>query len=891
MRTAWKIPLALLLAAATAGLVPAGPAWAGEPAPDPSTAPAADAAQVEPPPPPPAAPAPDAFDLHGAMQSASGFAQEATRPDTWFPAWHLTSSRNIDPRIRPNAGLRIPRSYYPIAGGPLLYPNFSPTEPDYVGGQPTEPWSVKQSLGLFAVGDDHVSSKFQEFRDVRTGFTAGIEGHYRHDNDVFNIVARQIGRGDQDLAIDGGRAGSYQFNLGYSETPHNYAFDAKSLWGGVGTRALTLPDAMQADLQSSTTLPQLSGKMLGYVSAAPVIDEALHRQTLSADVSILATYPFVVKLAASNESREGIRPWSGSFGFNNFVEIPWPVKYDTQEVRVTGEFAKPESRIYANASFRVSEFVDHIQSFTFDNPDRIVDGPGALGCTFLCGPVMGRMSLYPSNQYYDVSGTFAVKKLPFNSTFNAFVSAGFMRQNEQLLPYSTNSADPPLKSLVSPSFNATDPSGLPRQTAETAMNTQTVSMRWTSDLSPKVRLVGQYRFYGLDNNEKMLTMYQFVREDEDIRNPETAGGTYKTVLAAFSKHTATLEGTYNLSPLSKVTAVYTFERMNREFREVKWMNDHKLKLEYDTVLGGAVEVKSWYERSQRTTSVYEFDQYNIVQGNQLGHPMLPWIEKFDEAPYGRNEAQVMATWAISDTSSVSAHLQLVGTDYGVARLGPLSMATENVTAQASKAYQFGVRDDHRQSLGADYTWAPTDRLSAFVEAGYERQGYQSMSRQWTVNGISDPYLRQRTLESNSNWIANARDNYLTAGAGLDAQLVPDKVKLSFQYVFSRSDGRQSYSSPIGTAAVDDVNAFDPQPFDDVDDTTTHSFNPELSYQYNEHLSIAAGYQWEKWSVNDYNYKGFTYAPVYTTGVALLMGGLLPKPYTQNIAYVRVRMGF
>ncbi|MEO8379730.1 MAG: MtrB/PioB family outer membrane beta-barrel protein [Acidobacteriota bacterium] len=827
-----------------------------------------------------------------AMQSTSGWPQEATRPMTLFPSWSLRSTQVIDPRINPNAGLRIPRSYYPIAGGPLLYPNYSPVEPDFMGGQPTNNWSVRQSIGFFGVEDDHVSSKFQEYRDVRNGLTAGLEGHFRSGNTFLNLKGLQIGRKDQEVALDGGVAGTVQYALNYSETPHTYAYDARSLWAGIGTGRLTLPDGMQADLQSTASNAELASRLLRYVnSGGENVDLELHRQNLGAELSVIATYPFVLKASASNESRDGVRPWSASFGFGNFVELPWPVKYDTQELRLVAEFAKPESPIYASGAYRFSNFVDHIQELTFDNPYRLVDAAGGLNCTFACGPSTGRLALYPSNQYHEVSGVVAIKKLPLNSTFNAYVSAGFMRQDEDLQPFSTNSADPLMKSPVNPSFNATDPAGLPRDSAETAMNTKTVSMRWTSDLSKKARLVAQYRYYGLDNDETPFTMYQFVREDEDIRNPETVGGTYSTVLAQYSKHTATVEGTYQFSTMSKASAVYTFERMNRDEREVEWMKDNKLKLEYDAVVFGSLDVKTWYERSRRTTAPYEFDLYNIVQGNPSAHPMLPFIEKFDEAAYDRNEAQVMATYAISDAQTFSGHVQVVSTDYDVTDLGELSRTLENVTTQVSDAVQFGVRSDHHYSVGLDYTWAPTERWSIFAEGGYEQREYESMSRQWTVNGISDPYLRQRTLESNSNWTVRARDNYLTGGVGADASIIPEKLKLTVQYVFAKSDGRHAYSSPVGTAAVDDVNAFNPVPFDDVDDTTIHSFNPELSYDYSDRITLAAGYQWEKWDVDDYNYKGFTYAPLYTNGVAMLMGGLLPQPYSSNVAYIRIKMGF
>src|SRR6266853_2115449 len=62
-------------------------------------------------------------------QASGTPAQDATQAGTLFPVWYLQSNRNIDPRVRPNAGLRTPMAYSPIANGPVLYPVFSPVAP------------------------------------------------------------------------------------------------------------------------------------------------------------------------------------------------------------------------------------------------------------------------------------------------------------------------------------------------------------------------------------------------------------------------------------------------------------------------------------------------------------------------------------------------------------------------------------------------------------------------------------------------------------------------------------------------------------------------------------------------------------------------------------------
>ena len=840
-------------------------------------------------------------------------AEDATAPNTLFPPWSLQSTRDIDARFQPNLGMRVPMGYHEITGGPRLYRNFSSVAPDFIGGQTTRPWSLRASVAFLHVEDPRASAKLQEYRDLRNGASVGLDVHHRSGNGFFNLVGRQLGRKDQDVTLDLGMAGAVHGSLFYDEIVHTFAFDSKLLYAGAGTDTLTLPDRIQANLQNSATNAVLATKIAGYVTREAVsIDQSVTRQKIGGDLTLVATYPFVLKASFSNETRDGQRPYSGSFGFGDFVEIPWPVNVNTREFRLNGEWAKPESRVYASGTARVSDFINHVPSFTFDNPYRITDA-GVVAGTFNGGPVQGRMTLEPSNQYYEGSGSLVVKRLPMRSTFNAVVSLGYMRQDEPLVPFSTNTSDI-LASPVKASFNATDSSGLPRLTAQTALNTQTVHLRWTANPAPRLHLTGQYRLNKLDNHEEPFTFFMFVREDQDIRRPETpnpnntlAGGTFKTVPLAYAKHTATAEAGYDVSPASRLSVFYTFERMNREFREVAWMSDNKVKVAFDARARTWVDLKAWYERTQRKTDVYEFDQFNLAMGNPLGHPMLPWLEKFDEAPFRKNEAQMMATFTLNDAISVSSHALASGTTYDVTPLGPVSLTSQGLTAQTTLDNQFGVRWDRHYSYGADITYAPTPRVSVFAHAGLERMRTELAARQWNNAAASNPYLRETTPVSASNWTSIPFDRYVSSGFGFEASSPADRVHVKVHYSFSRSEGQQSYTSPVGTVGLlpgvvaqngtvltpvsaNDVNAFVPAAFDNVDNVTWHTFTPELTCKLTHALAVSLGYTYESWKVNDYNYTGFSYTPFYTTGIALLMGSALPPSYHTNVVYLRAKVG-
>lgn len=798
----------------------------------------------------------------GELDTTIAQAAAAVTPTTLSPPWWLASTRNIDLRLRPNAGIRL----WPL-------PDLLPVVPDEAGGWEATPWSIRVSLAMLGVDGERESAKFQEFRDVRDGTGAGVEMHFRDGNRLLNVVGRHLGLADQDLAIDGGQAGKYLLAFGLSETPHHYSFDARSLYAGIGTAQLTISDRIQADLQSSTTTQDAAERIRGYVDgSAQTVDIGLQRQRVGVDFTLMSIYPFTIRVAASNESRDGVRPLNGAFGLGNFEELAWPVVDDTRDLRVTLEYAKPESRLYASSTYRVSSFDNHNSALRFDNPYRITDtSVGSVGATFAAGPSTGLIALPPSNLYQEATVTSVLSRLPRQTSLSALFSVGFLRQNEPLLPFSSNTA----AELPGPNnqlFNATDPAALPRATAEAAMNTATGQLRLTTQPAARVHLVAQYRFFNLANNEKLFTMPAFVRADADVRRPATPGGTYAPVLAAYNRHTANAEGSLDLPADTRFTLGYTFERMSRDFREVEKMTDHRVKASLNT-RASWLDLKVSYERSVRDTSEYNFNQYNVVQGNPLESPVLPFLRKFDEAARDRDEVQLIATTQITDALSLS----------GMALYGHDDFSDS----------PFGLLEDNHRAYSMDASYSSTERLSFYASYSFEQYSSWQKARQWSPTGVSNPYTRETGFDSNSNWEARPRDDINTASVGLEADLIPGRLRFNMAYVYSKTDGLINYASPLGVAA-NDVNAFEPAPFTDVDDITSQSVNPELEYRIGERLALTAGYHFEKYAVSDVNYRGFTYTPRNLTGginAGLLMGSYLYTPYDVNVFYMRLKAGF
>jgi len=800
--------------------------------------------------------------------------------------WRLHSNRRIDARLRPNVGLHPP----------ALAPLYSPETPDFTGDVRSGPLlSIKASLttlgiwnrstSLFGVSGNAVSSKFEEFRDLKDGVNAGIEARARKEDAYLDVVGRHLGLADQDLTVEGGRAGAVALKLSYDETPHNYAFGARSLYNGVGTASLTISDRIQADLQNSSSPPDAVRKLADYVAnSGQDLDLGLQRKKAGGEVTLLSSYPITVRAQASNESRKGVRPFSESFGFANFVEVPWPVDYDTTDARLSAEYARPESRLQATVGYRLSRFNDHNYAFRFDNPFRVTDstdpllGLPAFASSYQAGPATGQAALYPSNSSHSFDGTMVVSRLPHGTSISALFSATFLRQDEPLLPFTTNSAvvagafsNPAFEGGGTTPFDMTDPANLPARSAKAAINTQNVQIRVSTKPGPDLSLTAQYRLYNLDNHSGPFQVAGVVREDAEWRVPGDPSASYGPLPIAYDKHTASLTAAWDVNDKTRLGASYTFERMNRTFREVAWMNDHRLKASLDVNPYSWLELRASYEYIRRSTAPYLHSQAELAHGETTSG-VLPYLRKFDEAARRTNQGQAIVTVTPNDRLTLSGSAQYGKDDYLLSAAG----------------LQLARRDEY----GVDLSYLLTDRLTVYAAYTFEKFRYDMAGRQWVPGGISDPYVSETGLASNSNWTAEPRDRYDTVGLGGEAQLVPKLLRVNLSYSFSRSRGRVGLSSPLGTPA-NDMNPFVPTPFSNVDNIDFQNLNADLEWTLGKHTSLAAGYVFEKYRIDDYNYTSFTYTPANLVGLptsGLLMGGMLPWPYHTNVAYLRLKVG-
>lgn len=776
--------------------------------------------------------------------------------------FRLFSSRRIEYRLRPLGALRVP----------ALAPVFSPVAPHFMGEDPAGTrFALRASLSLFSVDGERQSAKFQEFRELDDGAVLGIDGQYRSPDAFFHVVGRHLFQDDGDLWLRGGHTGKYRAEIFYNQILHNFAFDARSLYSGVGTGELTIADSIQQNLQSSTSPMDAARRAQDALSASGQnVDLSLIRDRISFDFDLLATEPVLVELKAFHESRQGARPWSGSFGFSNFVEIPWPVDYDTDQGSLSVEYAK--NYVFVNASFYSSSFENNIDAVRFDNPWRASDNDlgFSIFTSFLSGPASGLIDLYPSNDAQNFSLTGAVTRLPGHSTFSGSVSMGTMEQDDPLLPFTTNTALVP-GAPSQPPFDASDPANLPVSQAKAEIDTELIQLRFTSRPSSHVRIKAHFRRYGIDNQTEQIFLPGFVLEDGQWRTQETLGATFSNLPIDFTKTTSGVDLAFRLAPSTQLTVGYTLEEVERDFREVEETDEDRIKISLDTKAASWLELRASYEASERDGTEYDFAQWQRNQGNEF-IPVLPTLFKYDQANRDRDRLQVLATFTPTQNLVVASTFIFGEDDF------PDSA--------------FGLKEDEHRVYSADLSYLVGERWSLYASYSFEKYESLQSARAWIPFGPGDPFRVETGVDSPSNWDAESEDQGNTLGFGLQGKLIGDRLRFDLAVTLSETDGEIRYSSPespLGGPVDLTPNA---APFPEVDDVEFYSLNPELEYLVNDRLSFILGYFRERYDIDDFNYPGFTLVPTRSDGAfngAILMGTLFPSYNTEAI-YAKLNWG-
>jgi hypothetical protein len=232
-----------------------------------------------------------------------------------------------------------------------------------------------QALVEFApigVGGDEGIAKYREYKDLGSGaylnnFTVMLEKPASAFH--FDALGGGVPRNDQYYGLDVGRYNTWRVRGSFSQIPHFFTSNYRSLWGGTGDGPLA-PLALQGLRPGGTTDANTTqANMLLAISSLPASDVELGRKRSRARFDLTLPAHWKAFASYAYEHRQDFRPFGAVFGGGGGggnVEIPEPIDYNTQDLLAGLQFASALTSV--NLQTSASFFHNDIDTLMFQNP-------------------------------------------------------------------------------------------------------------------------------------------------------------------------------------------------------------------------------------------------------------------------------------------------------------------------------------------------------------------------------------------------------------------------------------------------------------------------------------------------------------------------------------------
>lgn len=777
-------------------------------------------------------------------------------------------------------------------------------------------WEYSGQLEFGYIGGDagERNAQYRMYQDIDEGayvnkFNLLLK---KSDGAFVDVTGGAAGRRDQYYGLHFGRANAWQVKAYFSETPHIFTDRYKSLWTGVGTGNLVLLPGLNAGGTAST--PNDTAAVTSTALGVAPSTLGLTRKrggvrldlTLSSALKVFASYAL--------EKRQGARPlgsvWGNNAG-NAPLEIAEPIDYDTTDLSAGVIYASGLNAF--NFRWTTSLFKNRIDTLTFQEPFRIA--PQGFVTTPAAGAyTQGRFDLTPSSQAHNARAEYT-RKLPdfFKGAFTAVVSAGTMRQNDSLIPYTTIAGITSANVTLLPGGDWSTVSSLSRPTAKGVIDTRLVDLTLSLNPTPALSVKAKARYYENDNNSDPYYAVNpnavYVDADAATAGNQTRGlayggftgvwgrplndasGSGGVLFAGTPNPTGSVEvrnqlysskqyrlgptADYQLTKTSNLTASAEREIMQRTNRERARTWDDRYKLGYVNRELRNSTLRASYEFGQRRgsryiTAYYEdaFSAAFVPMPTAVGSNVTSWavrnnsgLRNYELSDRNQHTANVRVDTMVRSNLDVGVSVQLRESRYPDAAFG------RGKDSQDSANFDFNFQPSPKQNIYGFYSY----------QQGRVRQATITPAANVTIGAVTP--LGVVTPENASTigpapggpfyllgnqWNAKSAERNHVVGAGVKQEI--GKATLNVDYSYSLGRSRVAYQYGIGGAinAANAVFAGDRMP----DLATDISYlDASLRFPLTDRLALRFIYrnQWE--AVRDWHYRNLAATPVVTANVA------------------------
>lgn len=606
------------------------------------------------------------------------------------------------------------------------------------------------SIGIRSVDVDPDSARFLKYKDLTGGAFGNIYLNYDSEDFFATVRGNNVGQDDQYYSLTGGKWGLFKIKLYYNEIPHNYSFNSRTFYSGIGSDNLVFSNI-------SSTFPAVPDP--AYWSN---LDYKIKRKDLGATIDLTFNSPFYITLSANRLSRDGLYPIGAPSGvfrtgatsgspFGNVVEMPAPIDNATNNAGI--ELGYRTKQLFLSLSGHYSEFDTNHEWLNFRNPyvvDRVL---------------METISLPPDNKYYKIKFTGSVK-LPLDTTLAVNASTSKLTSDVALLDTIWTSTLPgPNYALTTLGLN------------DSTFNGEVVYKNFAAVLtsSPVKSLTTKvyYKYLNKDNNSDEITY--------------TSGSTSVTNhLFEYKKNNAGIEIGYKFMKDLKASVGYDYLKIKRERDDIPETEDNTyfIQVKYTPLdfIGGRIK----YQRLERDST---FESPGVASTDPAY--IENFVRRFDATAKKQDSVRVSVDISPINALDVTAEYVYKKDKYDETILG----MTEN------------RRDEY--ILDASYEMKPI-KIYGYID--YEEVKTDQSGRYINPSGTYSFDPNTAPVNNSYNWDVNLKDKNIAYGIGVEFSVLPNKLAIALQYDYQKSNGNADYTSQIltGTLTQDsiDIGAYD-----------------------------------------------------------------------------------
>lgn len=780
--------------------------------------------------------------------------------------------------------------------------------------------------GLIGTDGDKNNAKFKEYKDLDTSLylnNFGIEMEKPDTARYFELIGGGVAQDDQYYRLSFGRYNDWKVKAFYTETPHVFTSTYRNLWNGTGTGNQTLKTLTPGGTTNAATT---DANIQAAALATPYSELGIVRTKGGARLDMNLDDQWKLFASYSKENKQGARPFGmvgAGAGGTGGVEIPESIDNDTHDFLAGLQWNDKLSSL--NLQLQASFFRNNIDTMTVQNPMFLAAANG-----FAAGEVnTARYDMHPNNDYYNVKGEYA-RSFPdfYKSRFTAVVSAGSMRQNDNLIPYSSQ-----VPAAVGgwTDFNGVDPqwdttSSLSKTSSGARIDTRLLDFGLSLVPMNDLDVKGKMRHYETQNKTEYWACNpltgQWGRAINDASGAALVTTNYNTgcnVSAAqalnlvpnngntnlrnipyeYKQTNYTLAADYRLNRNNSFNASWEREDYDREHRERKETWEDKFKFGYvnRSIEEGTIRLS--FENARRRGSTYISDPYEEFLSASLGP--LPtaggttintWIHvlanlrKFDLSDRDQNIVNARVNYALAPNLDGMVSLQLKDLEY------PSS--------------EYGRNGRQKQSsLNFDLSWRQSEKMNLYGFYSYQ-DGYLQQSNIQPGTACAIPagpaYTQAQTLALleacaqagstqfplNRKWSEKQKDKNDVLGFGLNYDFGKAKLDMSYTYVNGSSKIDYSYD-PAGLAMTAAATALAGSGFPALK-FKQNIIEANLLVPYDKNTTIRLLYRYEDGRFADWHYDGVAAYPSPAANQQTYLDAG-PQNYRVNILGALVKFSF